>query len=219
MSMTLKTFAVAAALMAGIGAVHAKSTVTDPLLSGVGQAKPITSLPAPAVKMSTMVIDISGISTYDAFGEALNTVLSTQIGADAFVTGIGWDVTLTTSGGSWLSEAGINFGDSDNTTGVALRVGAGSNTPGTNVPFSSGGIVDLVGLELAFNVGADGALRMEFYETFDDNPLGIDATFGAGSFVTIEYVGAVPEPGTYAMMALGLAGLAAFARRQQKNKA
>ncbi len=214
MSLNLKSIAVAVALAAGLGVAHAKSSASAPTLTGTG---PIVALPAPASTVSTMVIDISGISTYEAFGSSLNTVLNTYLGADSYVTGIGWDVTLSTFGGSWLSEAGINFSDTDNSVGVALRVGAGSNTTGTGVSFSSGGVVDLVDLDLAFNVGSDGQLRMEFYETYNDVVGGIDATFGAGSFVTIQFSSPIPEPGTYGMMALGLAGLAAFARRRQRK--
>ena len=216
MSLRLKAIAVSVALVAGVGAAQAKSGTADPVMSASG-GKPIVSMPAPAMSMSTVVIDISGVSTYEAFGSPLNTVLSRFLGANAYITGIGWDVTLTTFGGSWLSEAGINFSDTDNTTGVALRVGAGSNTGGIGVSFNSGGIVDLVDLDLAFNVGGDGQLRMEFYETYVDVPNGIDATFGAGSFLTVQFANAVPEPATYGMMALGLAGLGAVARRRQRK--
>lgn len=54
------------------------------------------------------------------------------------------------------------------------------------------GSVSRVDLGLQFNVGADGNLHFEFFDSFDDFAVAPDATFTAGG-MTFAGIGAVPE--------------------------
>jgi len=166
---------------------------------------------APAGAVATMVIDISGIQTWDEQGSAFNTVIGNNIGANRHVVGIGWDVNqlagLDSGAASWLSEMTITFGG---TSGAALFLTpSGTGAPGSESN-SSGGIFDLVGSALDFFVDADGVLEMEFFESFVDQAGAAEGEFLAGSTISIQYV--VPAPGALAM--LGLGGLVAGRRRR-----
>lgn len=160
----------------------------------------------------TATFDISGISTYDEQGDMDNMVMSEFLVPNAHIIGAGFDVQITTFGGSWLSEPEISLQNADQTDGIFFTPGAGFDTDGIAQDFDSGGIMDLASMPvpLDFFLNADGILRIEFYELFDDNPDAIDATFGSGSTVSVQYI--VPAPTTAAL--LGLAGLASTRRRR-----
>lgn len=158
-----------------------------------------------------LFIDITGKQSWDLYGDASNTVITNNIGANSHVTGIGYDVSLSTVGNSWLSEAAISFEDSTTAVGVWLTPGVGDDMTGS-ANYSSGGIVDLVGLGLDFTVGGDGILRSEFFEHFDDVSDSVDGNWTQG-VLTVEYT-PVPEPGT--MIALGLGASALLARKRRK---
>ncbi len=157
----------------------------------------------------TLVLDVSGMSFNDAPGSALNEILSVFIGVGGEVTGIGWDVNLTSIGASWANEAVMGFEGQ-----VNLTVAADAN-PVSNMNYASG-IVDLsddAGLP-NITVGADGILDIEFSESFVDNGGTGDNFFEAGSTITIVGTGSgfVPTPGSLAV--LGLGGLVAGRRRR-----
>lgn len=191
-----------------LGAVHAKGGGS----SHFGPSKNFNEL-GPIGMASTIVdVDVAGIPSMDGNGSPNNVVLNLDLGAGAWVTGIGWDVGITAYDPSWLSEMMVAFEDSSQSTGVYLTVGAGDNFSGSS-SYSSGGIVDLIGLGLDFHVGADGKLRMEFFEGFNDFPDAADGVWDRGT-ISIQ-VAAIPEPGTYALMLLGLAGITFVARRRR----
>lgn len=159
----------------------------------------------------TTVVDLSGSSFNGEPGSPLNEVFNVNLGANAMVTGVGFDITLEAFSPSWLSEATIALEDSAQTAGLFLTPAVGNDGPGAG-SFSSGGVIDLsdvdgMGLDLTFSVGADGILRIELFDTFDDffSP---QATISSGS-VTIQYI---PAPASAAL--LGLGGLAAARRRR-----
>ena len=144
-------------------------------------------------------------------GTVGNTVLSFNVGAGSSVVGIGWEVNLTTTSADWLSEMAVGFRNTDNAGGASLTVGLGDDMPGT-AAYSSGGILDLIGLGLSFTTDANGLVCVEFYESFNDPEVNPDGIWNAGA-LTLRVV-PVPEPATYGMMALGLLAMGAFVRRR-----
>jgi hypothetical protein len=158
---------------------------------------------------SLYVYNTNNIQSWDPYGDADNVTDSIFLGANTRITGIAWDVQLTTLiSPSWLSEIAVAF---ENSSGAQLFLapGDGDNFGGTDT-YSSGGIVDLIGLGLDFNLGADGILGLEFYETFDDYANRAEGLWKQGA-ITIQYE-VIPAPGALALM--GLSGLVATRRRR-----
>ncbi len=154
-------------------------------------------------------IDLSGVHFNDAQGSALNQILTIPIFEGAQITGIGWNVNLTSIGASWGSEAVMRFnGRSD----IDIAVGGGDTLPVTNFNYASS-VIDLTDAGFPnILIGADGNLEIEFFESFVDNGGTGDAFFEEGSILTIQGFPLVPSPGTLAMFGLG--GLAATRRRR-----
>lgn len=162
---------------------------------------------------TTLVLDISGEQSWDALSDTSNTVLVVPLGTGASMTGIGWDVNLTTQGGSWLSEARFYFDAQDQDfSGLFLAPGIGNNFSGSS-SFSSGGIIDLTDNGIPdIPILADGNLYIQLYESFDDANDVVDGDWTAGSSLTIVYEGGGPviptvsEWGLIILTALLLAG-------------
>ena len=188
---------------------HAASTVSggSTLTGSVGGAAVASGV------LSDTLVDVTGITSIAAQGTPGNIVRTFNVGAGSSVIGIGWDVNVTAFDPSWLSELAVGFGSSS-ANEVNLRVGVGDDDFGT-ASYTSSGILDLVGLGLNFNVGADGILRLEFFESFNDAGVSPDGIWNSGT-LTIQ-VAAIPEPSTYAMMALGLLAVGGLARRKARG--
>jgi len=147
----------------------------------------------------SVTVDVSGAESWDFLGDPDNTVLQVLLGANATVTGISWDVNLTTIGLSWADEHTWTF------EGGAAQVNPGAGDAFTVVNMNYQGSTST-----SFQVGADGLLDIELHEVgFDDNPNAVDSFLEAGSSLTINYV---PAPGALAV--LGLGGLVAGRRRR-----
>lgn len=157
---------------------------------------------------TTLVVDVSGIESWDGIDDLSNTVLAIPLGAGASFTGIGWDVNITTQGGSWLSEAAVYMDNSAQAAGISLSPGAGDNFAGSDA-YSSGGVVDFGSIPLPdISILGDGNLYLQFFEGFDDANDVIDATWDAPSTLTIKYTpGAPPAVPTVSQWGLVLLGV------------
>lgn len=204
----VRSVAVAAMVLAA-GAASAKGPSALSALSGGSAALASGSY---STLLATESVNVAGISSFGELGDAGNTVINLNVGANAEINGIGWDVIVSAFDPSWLSELTVSFESSDQAAGVFLNVSA-DDLPGLNAAYSSGGVVDLIGLGLNFAVGADGILRIEFFEGFDDASVSPDGLWNSGT-LTIQ-TSVVPEPGTYGLMALGLLGVVGAARRRR----
>jgi uncharacterized protein (TIGR03382 family) len=151
----------------------------------------------------TLVIDVSGMASWDFQGDPDNTILNALVGAGANITNIAWDVNLTTFDVSWAEENTMGFfGNS-----VVVNPGFGDAFTVSNANYSGS-------MNTNITLGADGILDIEFYEVnFDDLLDEIDSIYEAGSTVTLSGTGfVIPTPGSLAV--LGLGGLVAGRRRR-----
>ena len=160
-------------------------------------------------------VDISGAQSFAAFGSAANTVSEINVGANASIVSVSFNVNLTAFAPSFLSELSLAFTNSGVTEGVFLTPGIDDSDAGT-ATYSE--FIDLVANGLSFNVDADGILRLEFFERFNDASVSPDGiwNFGTITFNT-DAVGPspVPEPATGVLIGAGLALLACHTRRRR----
>jgi MYXO-CTERM domain-containing protein len=166
-------------------------------------------------------VDVSGRRSWDAFGDSSNDVILFDVaaalglpsGSAVTVTGIGWDVEIATTlngifGGSWLTEARFTLGSNATPNLIGVRPGFAIPSGGGTQRFTAA-VLDFSSAPVPDIALADGILRVEFNETFDDAADQIDADYLANSFLTVR---AVPTPGALALMGLG--GLIAGRRRR-----
>ena len=168
---------------------------------------------ASAVDGTVVNYDISGAESWDDYGDSDNMVLvidtaamlGLPTGTQTEFHGIGWDVTIATVGGSWLSEAKMYFDDNiaPDGTGLFLTPGAGDNNAGT-ATYTSGGVVDLSDNGISDLILPDGMLRLEFYESYNDYVDSIDANYLQGSTLQFDLV---PEPAGLVLLGLGAVAL------------
>ncbi|PCI08804.1 hypothetical protein COB72_07605 [bacterium] len=186
-----------------IMAATAGLATANPVLSQ--QETPHAFEPA-GTPSASMTIDVSGWQFNDAQGSGLNQVLSIFVGHNAIITGIAWNLNLTSIGASWGSEAVMLFEGQINLTV------SGDAAPVSNQNYDSMGVVDLTDAGVPnIIVSPDGILDIEFFETFVDNAGTGDAFFEPNSIITI-YGGVLPTPNTLAL--IGLAGLYSGRRRR-----
>lgn len=189
--------------------------LTIAVFAGIASASPIAStdiesleIQNPADSPTTMLIDLSGFNSWDTKGSPFNESLVIPFPSRFQITGISWDLTIETIGGSWLSEPNIRLFNTDETGGFTFVPGIGFDNSGI---MTFVGSIDLVASGDDFTTNTDNLLNIEIFESFDDFPGGIDALFQNGSSLTI-HLKKVPAPGSLAL--LGLGGLVATRRRR-----
>lgn len=171
--------AVAAALLV-CGVAHAQKSANErPALSSSGVFE-VTPSGTPTAFFD---VDISGVESPGTACPAGDTI-TVDVGANATITGVGWDVILETQGASWASEATIIMGSTSVPDQISLVVGNGvdSPTPPGGTAFSSGGIIDFTDIPIPnIAIDGDGQFVLTFCEDFVDNAGGVDAIYLAPS--------------------------------------
>jgi hypothetical protein len=170
---------------------------------------------ASAASALTATVDVSGTASDDVENAASNVRKTLTLTPGAHVTAVGWDVSLTATSPSWLTELTVSLLDSTGAVGVNLTPGYGDNRAGT-ASYSTGGTVDLLSLGQDFYVGNDGLLKLQFFESYND-VAGADGMWNSGT-ISLEYqTAAVPEAGTAALMSAGALGLLTVTSRRRRD--
>tara|TARA_R110002072_G_scaffold150953_1_gene299751 strand:+ start:91864 stop:92394 length:531 start_codon:yes stop_codon:yes gene_type:complete len=153
---------------------------------------------------SSLRIDVSGYEFRDELGDPDNMVLAFFLNPQLTITGVSWHLNLTTltdpgaSFPSWASETNIDFNGQAN-----IQV---STTPGgVENELNTGSA------EFNYQLGSDGYVLLEFWDSFDDSPGMADAVLGDGSWLDLHFP-FPPAPGPLA--AMGVGGLFAARRRR-----
>jgi PEP-CTERM motif len=204
--MQTRFLTVAAAAVLALGAASQAQAQQFTRATGAGFA---TGAGITPLAGTDLMIDVTGVNTDAEEGDAANTVRVYQLNPGALVDGVTWSMVISAFTPSYLSEATISFLSSAG-NGVYLTPGVGDDFAGLNASYS--GSVLLSDLALSFNVEADGLLRVEFFESFDDAAVNPDGLFVSGN---VTFTNVVPEPATYGMMALGLLAVGAVACRRR----
>ncbi|MEW6073041.1 MAG: choice-of-anchor J domain-containing protein [Planctomycetota bacterium] len=148
-------------------------------------------------RSTTIVLDISGMQSWDYLGDPSNSWIYVPIPVGDNMIGIGWDVNLATIGASYLSEAAFHFDGSDQVDpGLYLTPGSADNFPGTGYYYSP--VIDLTDNGIPdIPILADGLLWIELFEWYDDVNDAADADWVAPSTLTIVHETPVVPPPKY----------------------
>ncbi len=179
----------------------------------VGDPTELQTIEQGAGAVPFRVFDLSGLGSFAEMGSMLNEVVSHDFdaeGSSVHILSFGWDLNIRTEGSSWLSEVTFNVGG-DGEEGFVIAPLLGEDYPGT-ASASTGGVLDLVSLDLDFYLGPNNIFEVEIFESFVDDPVNADAFFLEGSTLTIEFQGIAPSPGVGGIV---LGGLLFGARRRR----
>lgn len=166
---------------------------------------------AAAASAAGLQIDVGGTQSFDEMGASANAVITRQIAADALISGFEWNVSLSAYGESWLQDMSLRI---SNSAGVGVTLVLDSAQQAGTQHYA--GSADLSELGLDFRVGADGLLRLEFFESYDDAVGLADGQWNSGTLSFSGVTAAVPEPASYGLLGLGLLVIGGAARRRSR---
>lgn len=192
-----------------------KSTVLAVALAAAAQ------LP---VHAGTLVIDLDGWEAFGDFGDPSNTGAFFTLPEGSTVTGFDYaGLVFTAFPPSWREELVLSINNytgapevveefmdwapsSEPSAGAAGPLnGSWRGAAGDEGPFGSGG-------KFTVGFGANN-LWVTVYDAIPDQ-VSPNLSIGAG-VLTIQYTNPIPEPSTYALLALGLVGVGVAVRRRK----
>ncbi len=195
-----------------------KKTITLAVIaasSGVAFANPVIAPDLSQISTETsphhhnmMTMNFSGVQFNDLLGSAANERFTISFSPFIIITGVSWDVNLTTIGASWASEATIDV-DGHFSFNVA-----NDDHPVTNQNYTSDGVFDFSENGIPDIQVFNQDFQIEFFDSFVDNTGSGDAFFGADSTITF-HGKFLPTPSSLALFSI--AGLASTRRRRQRN--
>lgn len=159
---------------------------------------------------------ITAVPSIGEQGNAANFVTTIDVGANATINSATFNVNLTANSPSYLNEMTVLASDSTVTHGAFFTPGFADETSGTA---DYAVTVDLVASGFTFNVGADGLLRLEFLEAYDDPETPIDGVWNFGT-ITFDVdalstpPAGVPEPASVLLIGAGFAMMGYAGRRR-----
>lgn len=176
----------------------------------------LTFLASASAFAAPITVNFTDIESNGFIGDPENVVRYVDVGANSTIVGISYSLDITAFEPSWLADMVFAFERSDFLAGVFFTPGFETAAPGSA---SYSGSANLVDFGLDFQVGADGMLRLEFFEAFDDVP-GLDGIWNFANF-TFEVEpesSPVPEPASALLLAAGLAAMRRASIRRRLSK-
>jgi len=191
-----------------------------PSLAAIAALTLCGALNANAAHVGFVDVNLAGwqaLGAFDASDNTENTRLVINLGSNVTITGFEYtNLSFTTSGDSYLSEFVISVNNTGNTEWLDWRPsttqaggslgpisGSFGGPTGQGGPYGAGGPFTLV----------DGQILVTTYLSYFIDPVGITVQSGN---LRVNF-SSVPEPSSYAMVALGLAGLAGARRRRRSD--
>jgi hypothetical protein len=202
----------AVALAIGAGALFAAATAHAQVVSSG-----IVNLAIPASTNGLYLNVVNGANNLPAPGTAGNTVPGWDINPWS-ATGIGFFSPSAPVGGAYVLSAPSTVGNLAPGATVSGASTFGSGTTGNTAQWLLNSTNNFFGFRFINEAGGGtthyGWAQIAFGSTLTNRTL-VQYAFEATPLTAIAVV---PEPGTYALMSLGLLGVAAAARRRMQKK-